>query len=71
MEIDTDILSLRLLMFVPVMCVRPVRVNMVFFNVLVFVDMWLTHDSYMLMVMMNIAVVVQMRVNFFFMQVEV
>ena len=58
-------------MFVSVMCVWPVGVNMIFFRVLVFVNMWLINNAYVFMIMMNIFMVVQMRMNHRLMQVQV
>ena len=61
----------QLLMFVPVLCVRPVGMNMIFFKVLVLVNMRLVNDSCVFVDMMNIFMIVQMRVNFFLMYVWV
>ena len=58
-------------MFVSVMCVWPVGVNMIFFRVLVSVNMWLINNAYVFMIMMNIFMVVQMRMNHRLMQVQV
>ena len=46
------------LMFVSVMRVRPVGMNMLFFPVLVFVNMRLMNDSYVFVNMMDIVVIV-------------
>gem|GEM_PF-1499460 len=44
---------------------------MIFFRVLVFVNMWLINNAYVFMIMMNIFMVVQMRMNHRLMQVQV
>ena len=53
------------------MRVRPVGMNMMFFPVLVFVNMHLMNDSYVFVNMMNIVVIVQMRMSRLSMQVGV
>lgn len=50
-------------MFMPVMRVWPVGMNMIFFNVLVFVNMRFVSGICVFVNMMNICVVVQMRMN--------
>ena len=51
------------------MRVRPVGMNMMFFPVLVFVNMRLMNDSQVFVNMMNIVVMVQMRMSRLSMQV--
>ena len=58
-------------MFVSMMRVRPVGMNMLFFPVLVLVNMRLMNDSSMFVNMMDIVVIVQMRVSRLSMQVGV
>ena len=53
------------------MCVRPVGMNMIFFKVLVVVNMRLMSGLCMFVSMVNILVVVQMRMNRLLMQVRV
>ncbi|GEM_PF-6336124 len=48
-------------MYVPVMCVWPVGMNMIFFKVLVFVNMRLLGELCVFVNMMHILVIVQMR----------
>jgi hypothetical protein len=50
-------------MFVPMMGVRPVGMSMIFFKVLVFMNVRLTNDSCMFVNVMIIVVIVQMRMN--------
>src|SRR5450759_4904090 len=51
------------LMIVPVLGIRPVGMSMIFFKVLVFMNMRLTNDSCMFVNVMIIVVIVQMRMN--------
>ena len=55
------------LMFMSVMCVRPVGMNMIFFKVLVCVNMRVLGNIGVFVDMMNIFVIVQMRMNRFLM----
>lgn len=56
-NLDADMLLQRL-MFVPVMRVRPVGMNMIFFKVLMFVNISFMNNSYVFVNMMNIVVIV-------------
>jgi len=58
-------------MFMSMMRVRPVGMKMMFFPVLVFVNMRLMNDSQVFVNMMNIVVMVQMRMSRLSMQVGV
>ena len=58
-------------MFMSMMSVRPVRMNMIFFTVLMLVRMRFLDDSRVFMRMMHVGVTVQMGMNLFSMQVRV